>query len=75
MSVGAKSESSSWDQLVATPSHDHQIRQQQPPLVPPPASKPPTAPASTDVKPPEYGEELHPELVNINVQGAAPNDY
>ena len=64
MSVGAKSESSAWDQLAATPNHDHPIRQQQPPAIPPPVVKPPAAPPASDVKPPEYGEELHPELVD-----------
>lgn len=65
MNVGAKSDagSSAWDQLAATPNHDHPIRPQQPPLPPSPVVKQPTTPVVGDVKPPEYGEELHPELV------------
>lgn len=67
MNVGAKSDagSSAWDQLAATPNHEHPIRQQPPPPQPPPppAKLPAPNSASTDVKPPEYGEELHPELV------------
>lgn len=65
MNVGAKSETSAWDQLAASPNHDHPIRQQsQLPAIAPPAVKPPAAAPTTDVKPPEYGEELHPELVS-----------
>lgn len=60
MNVGAKSDagSSAWEQLAATPSHEHPIRQQQP-TAPPPVVK-----QTSDAKPPEYGEELHPELVS-----------
>lgn len=63
MNVGAKSDagSSAWEQLAATPNHDHPIRQQQP-TAPPPVVK-----QTSDVKPPEYGEELHLELVSRNV--------
>lgn len=72
MNVGAKNDagSSAWDQLAATPNHDHPIRQQQQqqPSQPQPPP-PPVAPVvkqvpAGDVKPPEYGEELHPDLVN-----------
>lgn len=66
MNVGAKSEAgpSAWDQLTATPNHDHPIRQPQPPMpMSPVVKQPPTA--APDVKPPEYGEELHPELVSL----------
>lgn len=73
MSVGAKSETSAWDQLAATPNHDHPIRQQQLPSVSPPAIKPPTAAPATDAKPPEYGEELHPELVSIKFAISRPD--
>lgn len=68
MNVGAKSDAgpSAWDQLTATPNHDHPIRQPQPPPPMPmsPVVKQPPA-AAPDVKPPEYGEELHPELVSL----------
>lgn len=76
MNVGAKNDtgSSAWDQLAATPNHEHPIRQQQPPTQPPPpppvvkqpavAAPPAAGPANSDVKPPEYGEELHPELAS-----------
>lgn len=68
MNVGAKSDagSSAWDQLAATPNHDHPIRPQQPP---PPSAAPVVKQPITqtgDVKPPEYGEELHPELVRAS---------
>lgn len=70
MNVGAKNDTvpSAWDQLAATPNHEHPIRQQQPSPQPPPppvVKQPAVAPAAnSDAKPPEYGEELHPELVN-----------
>lgn len=71
MNVSAKPDagSSAWDQLANSPSHEHPIsinpiRQQQPPLQPPPPSPVVKQPLPTDAKPPEYGEELHPELVS-----------
>lgn len=76
MNVGAKNDagSSAWDQLASSPNHEHPVRQQQaaqappqpqpiPPPLPPVVKQPAAAP--TDAKPPEYGEELHPELVRI----------
>lgn len=71
MNVGAKTSvasdagTSAWDQLAATPNHDHPIRPQQSPPTPmtPVVKQSPSA--TPDVKPPEYGEELHIELVNL----------
>jgi phosphorylated CTD-interacting factor 1 len=69
MNVGATDAgSSAWDQLTATPNHDHPIRQQQQPVepAPPAANVKPAANANVpanDLKPPEYGEELNPDLV------------
>lgn len=63
--VSAKNEAiaspSAWDQLAASQSHEHPIRL---PTKPPPDSSPMKAPDSPALNV-NFGEELHPELVNI----------
>ena len=62
MNVGAKPDagSSAWDQLANSPNHEHPPR----PPTQVPTSPVVKQPLPTDAKPPEYGEELHPELVS-----------
>lgn len=62
MNVGAKPDagSSAWDQLANSPNHEHPTSRQ--PMPSSPVVKQPLPP--TEGKPPEYGEELHPELVS-----------
>lgn len=65
--VSAKNEAiagpSAWDQLAASQSHEHPIRQ---PLKPPSEAPPMKAPDSPALNN-NYGEELHPELVRTNL--------
>lgn len=78
--IGAKPDAgpSAWDQLAQTQNYEHPVRQQsvqQPPVAAPPIKPPvnnqaaptPPPPVSVGQQPqaPEYGEELHPELVRI----------
>lgn len=64
--VSAKNEAiagpSAWDQLAASQSHEHPIRQPSKPPSETPPLKAPDSPALNV----NFGEELHPELVITN---------